>query len=227
MLKKTQGQSESAYIGYQDNKKYKNKDLNPLTILPCDSSLIFNHENFFNLLNDSNTDIIVFGSKPHLTAIKKPLMFSWILNNADKIEKISVKETFENFVNHYIVTGAFTFKSGKIFEKVIDKQFKSGKKVNNEFYLDDAINIAISMGYKCKVFIVDHFISYGTPVELKIYEYWESCFHLWEEHPYNLRNNSFISEIKKNYIESKFKNFNLLTDMENIIKKRHYPYDFH
>jgi hypothetical protein len=31
---------------------------------------------------------------------------------------------------------------------------------------------------------VDHFLAWGTPDDLRTFEYWQSCFHKWAGHPY-------------------------------------------
>ena len=46
------------------------------------------------------------------------------------------------------------------------------------------INKSIEIGLKVAVFEVDYFICWGTPDELETYNYWESCFNKWENHPY-------------------------------------------
>jgi hypothetical protein len=40
-----------------------------------------------------------------------------------------------------------------------------------------AINDAIALGESCKLFDIDKYIYWGTPNDLKAFEYWQSCFH--------------------------------------------------
>ena len=37
---------------------------------------------------------------------------------------------------------------------------------------------------KVALFPVNYFVCWGTPDELETYNYWESCFERWREHPY-------------------------------------------
>ena len=60
--------------------------------------------------------------------------------------------------------------------------------VNGEYYIDSAINDAISLGLKCVVFEIDYYICWGTPNDLRTFEYWQSCFNGWEGHPYLIKN---------------------------------------
>ncbi|MBR8657931.1 hypothetical protein KDH83_31945, partial [Achromobacter sp. Marseille-Q0513] len=65
-------------------------------------------------------------------------------------------------------------------------------RVNGEFYLDSTINDAIALGLRCQVFTVDHLLSWGTPNDLRTFEYWQSCFHKWASHPYRLENDGRV-----------------------------------
>ena len=71
---------------------------------------------------------------------------------------------------------------------------KREAKVNGEYYLDTCINDAIALGLNCYLFEVDSYISWGTPNDLKTFEYWQSCFHKWPGHPYDLRKDRLIEK---------------------------------
>ena len=45
---------------------------------------------------------------------------------------------------------------------------------------------SIEIGLKVVLFEVDYFICWGTPDELETYNYWESCFNKWKDHPYKI-----------------------------------------
>ena len=88
-----------------------------------------------------------------------------------------------------MITGTFTFKSPEILSKLIDLQVANQNKINGEYYIDSAIDEAIKLGLNCKVFEVSNYICWGTPNELKTYEYWQSCFSKWSSHDYKLISN--------------------------------------
>ena len=69
---------------------------------------------------------------------------------------------------------------------VINHLIERDGRINGEFYIDSCINDAIDLGLNCQLFEVDSFISWGTPNDLKTYEYWQSCFHKWNSHPYRI-----------------------------------------
>ena len=69
---------------------------------------------------------------------------------------------------------------------MVDHLIARDGRVNSEFYIDSCINDAIGLGLRCHLFEVDSFLSWGTPNDLRTFEYWQSCFHKWESHPYAL-----------------------------------------
>ena len=72
------------------------------------------------------------------------------------------------------------------FETVyLYKPYTSGA-INGEFYIDSLINDAIGLGLQCHLFEVDSYLCWGTPNDLRTFEYWQSCFHKWTSHPYRL-----------------------------------------
>ena len=90
--------------------------------------------------------------------------------------KVSVKEPLTCPKTDLVVTGTFTFNSPDVFENSVKALLRNNNRVNGEFYLDSCINEAINLGYNCKIFAVDHCISWGTPSELRTFDYWKSCF---------------------------------------------------
>jgi hypothetical protein len=44
---------------------------------------------------------------------------------------------------------------------------------------------------------VDHYLCWGTPNDLKTFEYWQSCFHKWDSHPYRWQEDRWRLEFKE------------------------------
>ena len=59
---------------------------------------------------------------------------------------------------------------------IAEKMIAKNRRINNEFYVDECINELIEIGLKVKVFEVDKYICWGTPNDLRTYEYWQG-FH--------------------------------------------------
>lgn len=181
--KSTKGQAITCLEGL------KNEDMElPLTIGSCDVGLIYQNKKFFKLFNDKKIDVIVWAVKNHYEAIRNPNQFSWIkTNNKDNINNVSVKKPIKDTKNDPIVLGTFTFKKTKYFVRSIQRTIQRKALINKEFYVDTSINDAIKLGYNCKIFLVDSYLPWGNPNDLKTFKYWQEYFHLWKNHPYKIK----------------------------------------
>jgi NDP-sugar pyrophosphorylase family protein len=178
----------------------------PVTIAACDNGMIYDTNKFNDLMLDKNVDVIVWSAKGYPGAIRNPEMYGWIgVNNAtNEIDHISVKKPLDNPVKDLIVVGAFTFKKLKYFFDAVQRMKDRKGLVNGEYYVDTAINDAIALNYTCKTFEINHYICWGTPNDLKTFEYWQSCFHKWGSHPYNLENDTNIPKTSIKELKDKY-----------------------
>ena len=210
LTKLTDGQAITTLEGLKELKKErKNVIYEPITVAACDNAIVFNQKKYQNILDKGDFDVLVWGAINHANSKRYPEMFGWI--NYDQktmnVNNISVKKPIDKSLSQPIVIGMFTFKNAKILEQSINQLMKNENKINNEFYLDSTVNEAINLGLNCKVFIIDHFISFGTPNDLKTFEYWQSCFSKWNSHPYSLSNDSFIPKDKINLLKREYAKF--------------------
>jgi len=74
------------------------------------------------------------------------------------------------------VTGTFWFKSGRIFLREVDSMIADDDLVNGEFYIDTIARRKVERGEKTRAFTVDKYIPWGTPEELKTFDYWNDVF---------------------------------------------------
>ncbi len=183
--KDSNGQAISCLKGVEALEKNFPNFKGSITFTSCDTGFIYKKNKFRDLLKSRNSDIIVWGAKNHPTAIRFPNMFGWIKSKkTNVIDFVNVKKPLNNPKTDPLITGTFTFKNINIFRRSVKRLINRNEKVNGEFYLDSAINDAISLGFFCKLFIVDHQISWGTPNDLETFNYWQDCFSKWKSHKF-------------------------------------------
>jgi dTDP-glucose pyrophosphorylase len=180
----------------------------PVTIGACDNGLLYNPDDLFRLMQDKNVDVICWGVRGHPAAAQRPQMFGWLdADDKGMVKNVSVKVPLANPKVDPIVTGCFTFKRVGDFRRAVDRMVARGARVNNEFYIDMAINDAIALGLRVALFEVDFYLGWGTPNELATFNYWQSCFHKWASHPYRLEKDRRVpesarAELEKLYAET-------------------------
>ena len=80
-------------------------------------------------------------------------------------------------MNDHAVIGAFTFKRAKDFVIAAETMILTNRRIKNEFYVDEVMNVAVEQGLRVKVFEVQHYICWGTPRDLDTYNYWHGWFN--------------------------------------------------
>jgi NDP-sugar pyrophosphorylase family protein len=147
-----------------------------LAIGASDNGMIYSLEAFEKAKIDA--DAIVFSFRNNPAVNEKPAAYGWIKTRADGyIEKMSVKVPISTTpMNDHAVVGAFWFRKGSMFVEAAERMVKLNRRINNEFYVDECINDLIELGYKVKVFEIDHYVCWGTPDDYKTFNYWESYY---------------------------------------------------
>lgn len=167
------------------------KGLDPeqhVTIGACDNGMLYDPELFKKIMSKDDIDVIVWGARGYPGAIRSPAMYGWVESDPEtgNIASVSVKAPLKDPKKDPIVVGVFTFKRLGGFLDAVKRMKEREARVNGEYYVDMAINDAIALGLNCQLFEIDKYICWGTPNDLKTFEYWQSCFHKWSSHPYRL-----------------------------------------
>ncbi len=200
----TDGQARTALIGLDALKNSHSCFREPVTIGACDNGALYDSKAFYTLLNNPEVDVIVWGVRGYPNAVRNPKMFGWIDADGQKIRSISVKEPLTAPSSDPIVLGTFTFRHAEDFQRSVAHLIERDGRVNGEFYIDSCINDAIELGLRCYLFEVDSYLCWGTPNDLRTFEYWQSCFHKWHSHPYRLDKDKRIPKHQIKNLEEKY-----------------------
>jgi|GEM_PF-312065 len=160
----------------------------PLTIGACDNSMLYDPEAFERQMAVGGPDVLVWVVRGHSDGRLRPEMFGWVdADEGGRITGVRVKATPGDPATDPLIVGAFTFRRARDFQVACQRLVERDGRVNGEFYVDSLIEDAIGMGLDCRIFEIDHYLGWGTPNDLKTFEYWQSCFHKWSSHPYTLQ----------------------------------------
>lgn len=170
----------------------------PLTISACDHGVLFDPTQFAEIFADPTVGCIVWVTRGHPGAIQNPEMYGWVKTNGKEVTGVSVKQPLDDPANDPIIIGTFTFKTAAIFHAAAQRMIERDGRVNGELYVDTCIEDAIALGYRCIIFEVEHYLCWGTPNDLKTFEYWQSCFHKWQSHPYQWEGDRWSAHAKTN-----------------------------
>ncbi len=148
----------------------------PLLVGACDNGMTFDINKFNE--KTSYADALIFTFRKNPTVKRNPKMYGWVQVDKDgKAKKVSVKVPIsDNPINDHAVVGSFWFKKGADFVSCSEEMIKFNDRINNEFYIDNCMNYLIKRGLGVYIFEIDKYICWGTPNDLKVYEYWQKFF---------------------------------------------------
>ena len=181
----TQGQAETCLIGLDGEDSEA-----PLLIAACDNGMLYDAESCGRLLGDASVDAFVWTFRHHPSGVRNPEMYGWVeLDGKDNVKRVSVKKAVsDNPYEDHAIVGTFYFRKARYFRDAYDMLVKRDIRVNGEYYVDSLANLLVEMGLKVKVFEIESYICWGTPDDLRTFEYWQSFFHKCAWHPYRLEN---------------------------------------
>jgi GTP:adenosylcobinamide-phosphate guanylyltransferase len=200
----TNGQACTALIGVDALEGTLGVSRSPITIGACDYGALWDANSFSKLLQDASIDVIVWGIRGYPNAIRSPQMYGWVDAVGGQVRSVSVKAPLDSPKSDPIVVGTFTFRRTEDFRRALERLIARNGRVNGEFYIDALINDAVALGLKCCLFELDSYLCWGTPNDLRTFEYWQSCFHKWITHPYRLCLDRRIPREQVAPLESKY-----------------------
>jgi NDP-sugar pyrophosphorylase family protein len=196
----TEGQASTCRLGVADIAGDE-----PLTIGACDNAMIYDVHKFEALMAPDGPDVLVWVVRGHADGRLRPRNFGWIDADADgRIRGVRVKEEPDDAAVDPMIVGAFSFRRAADFVRAYDSLVERGGRVNGELYVDSLIEDAVGLGLDCRIFEIDHYLGWGTPNDLRTFEYWQSCFHKWNSHPYRLERDRRVPAAKLHELDQRY-----------------------
>jgi NDP-sugar pyrophosphorylase family protein len=173
----TEGQAITARLGVVDGETPRVDLDKPILFAPCDTGYVYDVAAWKALEAETDAELVVWSAKGHLPALWRPQMYGWLQVADDgSVEKVAVKKQVEDVpaAEQHVVTGTFWFRDGHTFLREVEALVAADDRVNNEFYLDTIARRMIERGARVRAFTVDKYMPWGTPEELKTFDYWNA-----------------------------------------------------
>lgn len=150
-----------------------------LNIGASDNDMIYNLETLKKMYQTPSIDGWIWTFRNNPAVLQNPNMYGWVKTDikGTRATHISCKIPIsENPILDHAIIGAFTFKKAKYFFDAINTMVSLNERINNEFYVDVAINFAIQSGLDIRIYEVDQYICWGTPKDYYEYQFWLTYF---------------------------------------------------
>ena len=148
----------------------------PIVINSCDQGILYEYDKFNDIYKDA--DVVICGLRNYFPAISKPTSFSWIKNSGSDVLEITSKKCDGNPKDGVVFISCLIYKNKEILKNSINALISRGKTINGEYYIDESINDSIKLGYNVKFFEINSYINWGTPEELKMFNWWCNFFNI-------------------------------------------------
>lgn len=150
----------------------------PLLIAPCDSAVIFDERRYAELLENQAIDCLVWTFCNHPHANRNPQQYGWVVSGEDgSVTKILCKQPPPGKIaDAHGIIGTFWFRKARYFFEAAAQLIAQNRRVSQEFYADMAIQVLLEQGRTAVSFPVRHYVSLGTPDDVRTYDYWAAHF---------------------------------------------------
>ena len=156
-----------------------------LLISSIDYQLIYDEEKFNQFKEDQNVDVVIFTLRIKSMPVKDLNGFAYCRLDGERVTEVIEKRTIsDNPREDQAVAGTFFYRRARDFLSSSRRMIEKDIRVNNEFYVGTSINQLIEDGAHVRYFELEKFISFGNPVELELYQFWEEYFYSEPKHDY-------------------------------------------
>ncbi len=169
----TEGQASTCLLGeeYCDPEK-------PLLIAACDNGMLYADFDAY-IAEHPEYDSLMWTFRRYESLRTNPKAWGWVKvkPNSIEVEDLSIKiPVSEDPFNDHAVVATFWFKRAGDFFDAARLMIEKDIRINGEFYAD-TIPLALNMmGKKTGIFEIDKYIGWGTPMDLRRYNYYKCMY---------------------------------------------------
>lgn len=168
----TQGQASSCLLA----RDFVDAD-SALLIAACDNTVDFSAAKLSKAAAGKKARALIWTFRGNPAVKRKPTAYGWVKTRGEKAERVFCKEPVSTQpMKDHAVSGIFYYKRAGDFFQAAQEMVGKGRNVNGEYYADTVPNELIEQGDEVRVFEVDNYTVFGTPDDLRTYEYWKSYF---------------------------------------------------
>lgn len=145
----------------------------------CDYGLIWDPWHFQDFISYTDCDACLISYKGFHAHYLSDVPYAYSKLQGELVQKVKEKGSFtSDREGEYASCGAYFFRDKQTLEKSLEYQVKNEIKVNGEFYTSLTVEalLQLSPNSNVRVYEIPYFFQWGTPDDLKDFEYWENAY---------------------------------------------------
>jgi NDP-sugar pyrophosphorylase family protein len=152
----------------------------PVLVSYCDYGMVWDSSDFQRFVGASECDICVVsyrGFHPHYLS---KTTYAYSRMEGERVVEVKEKGSFtSNRENEFASCGLYYFRNVKILRQALDFQIAQNLTLNGEFYTSLTVQAFIknTSAANVRVYEIPRFFQWGTPEDLRRFEFWERTFH--------------------------------------------------
>lgn len=149
-----------------------------LTIGACDNGMDYVRSKFDKAILGAKADALIWTFRNNPNVTRHPEHWGWVkVNKENFVEKVSVKIPISDHpIQDHAVVGCFSFRRSKYFFENCHKMIAANRRIKNEFYNDELMNVLVENKFNVRPFEIDTYLGWGTPADYETYNYWKRFF---------------------------------------------------
>lgn len=157
----------------------------PVLVTYCDYAMVWDNGQFEQFVRDSQCDACLVSYRGFHAHYLSPQMYAYSRidpTNGEMVREVKEKGAFtDDRESEYASCGAYYFRTADMLRAALEYQFQNNMSLNGEFYTSLTVEALIRMRPesprpRVRVFEIPGFFQWGTPEDLRAFEYWEKTF---------------------------------------------------
>jgi NDP-sugar pyrophosphorylase family protein len=151
----------------------------PVLVSYCDYGIKWDPFDFEDFVKISQCDACLISYRGFHAHYLSDVKYAYSKIQHNRVIEVKEKGSFtEQRENEFASCGAYYFKSNSLLIDALKYQKNKNLKTNGEFYTSLTTQAIIEMNpqARIKIYEIPYFLQWGTPQDLKIYEYWEQTY---------------------------------------------------
>ncbi len=147
----------------------------PTIVNYADFSCLWSFEEFCRFVSEEDPDGVIpayRGFHPHSGGSTN---YAYIRESNSRVLEVREKEPFtDDKTQEFASSGTYYFRSADLMLRYFNSEVEKDVNVNHEFYVSSAFDLMAADGLDVRIYEINHFMQWGTPADLREYQYWSN-----------------------------------------------------